>query len=301
MDFSKYLFRCSALGHLMSEGKGDTHMDRYNKAVSVYNDMISKEPAKYNKDGNTVSKNHINWYGRCDKQSVIVSELKDKRFDIELSDGAKTHLMDIYISEKTGRKTDIVNKYIKKGLAVEEDGITLYSRLKKAMFRKNETYLFNKFIKGTPDLFIGETIGSALRIPDIKCSWDVYTFYRTFIKDVNKLYYWQLQGYMWLTCAKHADLAYCLVNTPEPLIEAEKRNLWYKLGQPDETGDLFVNAACELESSMRYDDIPLRERLLEYSFERDDEAIAKIEKYVIEGRKYLAWLDTELNNKFSLT
>lgn len=93
----------------------------------------------------------------------------------ELSEGTKTHLIDIFIRSKYNRKTDIFNKYVEKGLAVEEDAITLYARVKKAFFKKNEVKVSNDFIKGYPDLFTGLEIKDAESIIDIKASWDIYT------------------------------------------------------------------------------------------------------------------------------
>jgi hypothetical protein len=221
MNFDHYLFRCSSLGHLMAEEKGKSNLDKYNEAfakLEVLKAQLS-EMKQYDAKGAEMK----SWQNKAiakQKQTELVADLEKTKNDVTLSEGAKTHLMDVYISEKYGRKTDIENKYIKKGLAVEEDGITLYSRIKKTFFKKNETHMKNLFIMGTPDMFIGKAIHEADRIPDIKCSWNAYTFYRTFIKDVNSLYYWQGMGYMWLTGAKFFDLAYCLVNTPESLIES---------------------------------------------------------------------------------
>lgn len=297
--FSDYLFRCSALGHLMAEPQGDTPMQKYQKACTNLQALIDNEPPKFNKDGKTESARHKSWVEKCDKQGLLVSELKDKRNDVELSDGAKTHLMDIWISETKRRKADINNKFIEKGLAVEEDGITLRSRLTKTFFKKNETHLSNEFIKGTPDLFIGETIHKAERIDDVKCSWNANTFYRTFTKAFNPLYYWQGVGYMWLSGARKFVLAYCLVNTPEPLIEAEKRQLWYKLGQPSDDDANWVDAQWAIDRNMRYDDIPLREKMLEYELEYNEADVELLKKKIIAARDYLNWLDNEFALKFA--
>jgi len=299
MNFDKYLFRCSALGHLMSDPMGDSNFVKWQKAAQKHSDMIANAPTRYNKDGVTQSKLYDKWLEKCIEQTKIVEALHAIKDEIQLSDGAKIHLMDIYISEKYGRRREIDNKYIRKGLQVEEDGITIYSRIKKTFFKKNETHLFNAFIKGTPDSFVGASIGSAKRIPDIKCSWDMQTFFRTFTKGMNTLYYWQGVGYMWLTGALFFDLSYCLVNTPQPLIEAEKRSLWYKLGQPEETDSVFTDGCKQIELNMTYDDIPLREKMLEYTIERNEADIELLQKKIIAAREYLNWLDAEFTLKFA--
>jgi hypothetical protein len=241
VDFSQHRFRCSSLGHLMTEPLTKADKDAGN-----------------------------------------------------LSEGTKTHLVDVYVHLKYGRQTDITSKYIAKGLMVEEDGITLYIRMKKKFFKKNEEHLKNDFIMGTPDIFDGPSIYKATEITDIKCSWDIYTFYRTLTKKINQLYYWQLQGYMWLTGAKTAVLAYCLINTPDVFLNDEKRKLFYKMGVVSEENEIYLEACQALELSMLYDDIPLNERLLEFRIERNDADIARIENRVIKCRQFLAELQEQL-------
>jgi len=286
----------------MSEERGKSNIDRYNEVKSLLDKTKNElgNAKRYDAKGNEM-KSYQNLAVKLKKIADNLDELSKIKDDITLSEGAKTHLMDIYISERYGRNTDIENKYIKKGLMVEEDGITIYSRIKKTMFLKNEERLKNLFIQGTPDLYTGTKIHEALSIIDIKCSWNIYTFLRTFTKDMNSVYYWQGLGYMWLTGAKLFNLAYCLVNTPEPLIEAEKRNLWYKLGRPEETDGNFIDACAELEKSLTYDDIPLAEKLLEYTIERNDADIELLKKKITDGRKYLNQLHLDLTDKFNLT
>ena len=211
-----------------------------------------------------------------------------------LSEGAKTHLIDVYVSAKYGRQTDIANKYTNKGLMVEEDSITLCSRVKKQFFKKNEDHLSNEFIKGTPDLFTGLDIHHAEKIIDVKSSWDIFTFFRTLTKDMNSLYYWQLQAYMALTGATAATLAYCLVNTPLTLINDEKRKLLWKMGVISEEDESYKEACALLEKQMVYDDIPLKEKMIEYPIYRNDEDIERLYQKVKRAREYLNEL--EVNN-----
>lgn len=226
---------------------------------------------------------------RCSSLGHIMTEPRNKA-DKEagnLSETAKTHLIDVFVSEKYKRNTDLQNKYIQKGLLVEEDSITLYSRIKGKFFKKNESYLSNKFIKGTPDLYIGNTIQEASHIIDIKSSWDIFTFFRNKVKGINDLYYWQMQGYMYLTGAMSASLAFCLIDTPVILVEDEKRKLMWKMGVDTSENSEFKEACNELERLMIYDDIPINERLIEFDIKRNEEDIEKIDLKVIKSREFL--------------
>lgn len=300
MDFSKYLFRASALAHLLADTKEKSNLDKYNDGVALLDKLKSEYSAmdKVTKKGepSKLAENKLEKIKALDLDVRALEAVKD---EVTLSDGAKTHLMDIYIRETTGRKTEIENRYIKKGLQCEEDAITLYSRVKKSFFKKNETHLKNLFIMGTPDIFEGESIHSATRIPDIKTSWDIFTFYRTFTKKLATLYFWQIIAYMWLTGARKGSVAYCLVDTPEPLIKSELNRLWYKLGQPNENSEIMEQAEKELHKNMTYADIDFRKRVLEYEVEWSDEYPIKIEKYVKAGRKYLAEIHEQLTLKQS--
>lgn len=213
-----------------------------------------------------------------------------------ISETTKTHLIDVYVSHRYGRRTDVFTKYMEKGLMVEEDSITLYSRHTKLFHTKNESHVENEYIRGTPDLFNGPSIKEAELIVDIKSSWDIFTFMRTKGKGIYKLYYWQLMGYMALTGAKKAKLAYCLVDTPDTLLNDEKRKLHWKMGLIDDNNPDFQTACDEIDRLGKYDDIPIAERVHIIEVERDEQAIQSIYKRVMECRH---WINTNLYNSQS--
>lgn len=209
-----------------------------------------------------------------------------------ISETTKSHLLDVYVTNKYGRSTELQSKFISKGLMAEEDSVTLYSRYSKKFFKKNEEHLSNEFIKGTPDCYIGESINNAELIIDLKTSWDIFTFFRNLGKSINKMYYWQLQGYMWLTGAKKSKLVYCLVDTPEILINDEKRKLMWKSGSIDDSSKEAQEALAELEKQLTYSDIPINERVIEIEIERNDEDLEKLRERIIYCRNYIHQIST---------
>lgn len=213
---------------------------------------------------------------RCSSLGHIMTSSKTKE---PLSETCKTHLVDKMISVKYGRNTDIQNRYTIKGNMVEEDSLTLYSRHKKKFFKKNTETLSNDFIVGTPDIITDKII-------DIKSSWDIYTFFRNKFGKINKMYYWQLQGYMALTGLEKATLAYCLIDTPDILINDEKRKLSYKMGIIDSSPD-YELACLELEKAMTFSDIPMDDRIIEINIERNEEDINSLYEKVKLCREYL--------------
>jgi hypothetical protein len=222
---------------------------------------------------------------RCSSLGHLMTEPRSKSEAI--SETTKTHLIDVYVSEVYGRKTEIFNKYISKGNQVEEDSITLFSRVNKEFFTKNEKHLSNDYIKGTPDLFQGASIDNADKIIDIKSSWDIFTYFRTRGKDMNKMYYWQLMGYIALTGAQSATLAYCLVDTPDTLLNDEKRKLHWKMGLIDDNHPDFIEACEEIDKLGKYNDIQLKDRVYTINVERNESDINRIYQRVMEAREWM--------------
>lgn len=209
----------------------------------------------------------------------------------DLSETTKSYLIERYIEFQYGRKKDISNKYIEKGLMVEEDAITLYSRLKKNYFKKNSERLSNAFVTGEVDLFEGEEIRKADETIDTKACWDIFTFWKAKTEKLNKDYYWQGQVYMALTGASVHRVAHCLINTPQILINDEKKKLLWRAGVIDDTNKDYLQACLDLEKLMTYDDIPLNERMHEEIVERDDAAIKSLYERI---KKCRDWMNENL-------
>ena len=124
-------------------------------------------------------------------------------------------------------------------------------------------------------------------IYDAKTSWDVETFFDNLDKDLNPLYWWQIQGYMALTGCDFSEVSYCLVNTPEVLLEGEKYALLKRFDVVSEEDPTFKKAYSELLNNMTFDDMPIEARRLKFTVERDEEAIQRIYKRIKKCREYI--------------
>jgi hypothetical protein len=207
-----------------------------------------------------------------------------------LSKTAQKHLIEVYIAEKYGRKRDIQTKQMKKGIEAEQDSIDLLSMYLKLPFSKNEERFKNDFITGLPDIINGDTI------IDIKSSYDLWTFLGNIPDKLDNLYYWQMQSYMWLTSTRKATIAYCLVNTPESIIQQEKFYLLKKMDVISEESPEFIKEAMKVEFNMTFDDISINERILTFNVNRSEDDILRIENKVLKARTFLQELEqTHLN------
>lgn len=101
---------------------------------------------------------------------------------------------------------------------------------------------------------------------------------------------------MALTGCDSSEVSYCLVNTPEVLLEGEKYALLRRFDVVSEEDPTFKKAYGELLNNMTFDDMPIEARRLKFIVERDEEAIQKIYKRVAMCREYLARLQ-ELHAK----
>lgn len=213
---------------------------------------------------------------RCSKLGDLMTEPRAKK-DI-LSQTTLTYLNEIFIGEQTGREKDISNKYMMKGLLQEEDSISLLTDVTGKFYIKNAEKFENLYVKGTPDIVDDVII-------DIKTSWDIWTFAKA---EVSKDYYWQLQGYMWLTGRKKAVLNYCLVNSPDQLIQDELRKLSWKMFMIDPIDPLYLEAEAKTRLNMTFDDIKPEYRVKTFEVDFSEEDIKKLQVRIDDCREYLS-------------
>jgi len=215
--------------------------------------------------------------------------MTDSRSKSDLfSETCKKHLLECWVSVRYGRTRSFSNKYLEKGTLAEEDSIDLYSMVKGKYYEKNKEQIENDFFVGMPDLFEGESILKSDLIIDLKTSWDIFTFYEVMLKPINKMYYWQLQAYMDMTGAQTSRLCYCLVNTPFTLVEDEKRKLKWAMQVIDEDINEAYQLGCkEIEKNSYFDDIPMEQRYIEFTVERNQEDIDRAHEKVIDCRGFL--------------
>jgi hypothetical protein len=176
---------------------------------------------------------------------------------------------------------------MKKGKEAEEDSITMLSKYLKKFLRKNKERIDNEYITGLPDTYEGEQIMGCEIIYDIKTSWDIWTFLPNIGSKLNSDYYYQLQGYMWLTGCQKSAIVYCLADTPQNIIDAEKLKLLRSMNVISEESPEYIEAAAGLEINMIYPDMPLNEKILLFPVIRDESVIERISQKVIKAREFL--------------
>jgi hypothetical protein len=191
----------------------------------------------------------------------------------------ETALQEWVIKKRFNRRPKFFSKFVEKGLRVEDLGRDLLNELQGTNYTKNDEYFENDFTLGFPDIVENDII------IDIKSSWDIFSFPMFESELPNKDYYWQLQCYMAMSGVKKAAIAYCLIDTPQPLIEQELRKLYYQSGGHAEDWNPEVNQ--ELAKNYKFDDIEKSERVKMFYVDYNEKAVELIKKRVLESREYL--------------
>lgn len=194
-----------------------------------------------------------------------------------LSETAKTYIQDLFKEKELGIAREFWSRYTDKGIQMEDEAIDFAGQVLGWDFVvKNEQGYENDWITGTPDVITKDLLA------DIKCSWDGTTFPLFDTELKNKDYYWQLQGYMWLTGLEQAELVYCLMDTPHQIVEDEVRRAHWKAGLIDE--DLDLREA--VQSQHTFDHLPNNLRVKRFIIRKDEEAIEKIKEKIELAREY---------------
>lgn len=222
--------------------------------------------------------NKTNWESykfHCSALGYLMTNGRSK--SDPLSETAKRYLEEVYLKEVWGRERheSLCNKYMQKGIMCETDSLELFEEVTGNRCFKNQKNLSNEYITGTPDVIKPELI-------DIKTSWDLHTFIRVTDDSSYKDYYYQLFGYMWLTNMDRASLVYCLVNTPNTMVNDEIYRLSFKV--PEEKAEEYRN-------NFIFDDIPPEKRIKRFDFDFDDNLINQLKGRIELARIYLAGIE----------
>lgn len=209
INFENYLFRCSSLGKLMTGIKEPLT----EKQILTLAGLIEKRAA-YIEKGKPLA----------DGDTKLLGDLMTRRdTKPELSTTAKTYLKTLHREEFMHRNKTIQSKYLEKGIIVEEKSISLYTDVFGKLLVKNKIRFADKYKTGEPD-------NCQKIVRDFKSSFDFTTFPMYEEEIPNQDYFWQLQGYMDLTGMDNAELIYCLIDTPNKIVDDELRRLDWKYG-----------------------------------------------------------------------
>ena len=112
---------------------------------------------------------------------------------------------------------------LQKGIQCENESIELYNEFKDEFYIKNVERVTIGNLTGECDIL--DT--SKDLVIDIKTAYNKKS--HPLNLTASKLYEWQLRAYMYLYGVNHAELAYCLVDTPVELRKKSEPDSWHEV------------------------------------------------------------------------
>ncbi len=274
-NFDLFKCRCSAIHTFMAESRSNPSLTEI---------QATRLTELENKDKLTI------------KQEMEMCELlikKENGTKIFLSDTAIAYLMEEYAWQT--QKMVRINKELEisqmeKGKIVEPESVNLLCITDGVLYNYNHEKIrvYNDYLSGEVDAYLGDSIMSATTIPDVKSIWDYPTFLCKKNEPISKANDWQVKGYMKITGAQHGFVADCLIDTPEYVINKLKWQLFNKVEAATEFSPEFVERWEVIQHSMKFDHIPPRMRVNKKKVEpMTDEQEAKLYDRVKYARDYL--------------
>lgn len=292
MESKNVLFNASSAGVLLTEKQGQKFTDvQFSRIKELENERDL---------GINVNGNKVKFEGT--KKPEELSELIRKRdASPELSDTAKALVRKVWLRNEKGIYETIKSKFLDKGIIKEEDSISLITEVEGVLYVKNEERIENKFFTGEADIV--KDFENKRLVIDTKTSWSADTFMAS---KPTLDYEVQGQIYMELWSADEFELKFCLVDTPQNLVQREKDNAKYKYFSGDMTDaelDLLEKSMYpiydQIDRNMVFSDnerIKKEECIKTFYFKRDREMYNKLVEKVKLAREYYKTLT--LNTKF---
>lgn len=266
-DANKFKARCSAIHSVMANSRSNPQLTE--KQAIRLSELESKEVLT----------------AKMTEEMADLLVKKENGNKICLSDTCIAYLMDEYAWATQGMvrvtKELMDVPQMGKGEIVEQDSLDLLCEVDGVVYKEhkdkdgNRPRIFNDFISGEIDAYIGNSAMEAETLPDVKSIWDYPTFLCKIHDGLTVANEWQLKGYGLITGAKNLFVANCLITTPERYRYDTYERLKFKLKKQlnpvtDETPE-FVSALEEsweiLEKSMIFDHIPAHQRVFKKTVE----------------------------------
>ena len=257
MDFSNFKVRCSAIRKVLSNSQSNP--------ILTENQKIRLSELESKLDAGKIT----------EKQKEELAELQVKQENgkkIVLSDTCIEYLMDVYAWETeqmipvSRESLDLLTT--KKGKVGEEEGLLLLSRVAKQFYKTHKERIYNEYLSGEIDAYVGDHVYAATLISDIKNSWDYPIFLKKLHTGLEIGQKEQIQGYCDITGAGEGEIANTLVSATDDIIDEMKWKVLRKICAATTESPEFIEVWPKWERSMRFNHIPIHKRVSRLKVER---------------------------------
>lgn len=210
-----------------------------------------------------------------DKQKQEMARLlvlKENSGKVILGDTCISYLLEEYAWKTEGMvkvtKELIDVPQMQKGTIVEPQSILLLSQYDEQEYKANvledgeRERIYNDYLSGEVDAYIGDAIIGAKNITDVKSAWDYPTFLCKTQEKVSSANDWQVKGYLDISGAPEGFIANCLVDADETTILDVKYKLLRKTPQAvTDESPIFLKRWEIIERSMNFSHMPVYKRV----------------------------------------
>lgn len=239
INFDTFKCRCSAINKILTNGAAGRQ-------------ITEKQTA----DLKTLEDKEIRT-AKQEEEMVRLQQVKANSGKVILGDTCITYLMEVYAWETEGmislNKESLDVMPIRKGKLGEKEAGVLLSVVDGEFYESYKPRIFNEYLSGEIDYFLGEDIYKAKNITDIKNSFDYPTYLKKLHTGLESGQMEQLQGYGDITTATELYIANCLVSFTPEMIEDMKWKILRKEGFVTEESPEFKELWATLERSMKFD------------------------------------------------
>lgn len=279
------LVMCSCIPLIMQNGKGGRFSDADKKKL---HDLKSRTKPL------------------TEKQAAQLKEILDKKeksSSIVLSDSCKDYLRELYLTSRYGGRYTFLSKeqregvpQMVRGIKQEYSAIQMLSDFRGIQYFKNTSRIRNEYLSGSVDVFDNKDVSKAKTVIELKTKGTIADFNKKLFSELDNRHKLQVQGYLSVSGKDVAEVVYCLVSPPEYKIQ-EQKELFYEL-KSDKVKNVDKRWS-EIENIIRFNDIPLRERIVTFKVERDNKLIEQIHErvevcrdWILEFEKYhIDWIN----------
>lgn len=242
VDWKNFRCRCSAISKMMAEKQG------YESLTPLQERTVLDMEAKLGNKGLT------------EKQHEELNRLIAKREaskKVVLSDTCIDYLMEVYSWETEGMisvsKASLETLSMEKGKKQEAQALALLGFVDGGEYKLHKKRIGNEFLTGEIDSYKGREVMAAINVTDIKNSWDYPIYLKKINKGIENGQTEQMQGYGDITGARDLDVAFCLVDTPDNIIEEMKWKVARIMGATTIESPEFLEEWKIWERSMKFE------------------------------------------------
>lgn len=210
------------------------------------------------------------------KKLTILQEQEYKKLLVklmevpELGKTSKSCILEYFIERQTNRKKlKLYTKEIKKGILTENEAIALYRQVNQTFCQKNTERKIKGLLSGECDL--KDLPYAPNRVTDIKVAWDLKGLKGKTKEETATQYYWQLVSYGILFNKNQGEIAWCLTDLPEQMLQDEIQKICYAERLSPETSAADHDRMMEIEEELTryytYPDLTPQQKVVSFIYD----------------------------------